>query len=94
MSTFINEVSALAYLEKEDFQRANEMLRLSAESNVLLISKYGAPALESQSPGSTSKWLTRYARIRSKYPPIDYSDGGALNERIEIILKDNAAKDK
>lgn len=86
MGALMMEISALGYLEKGDVKNSHQMLRMAIENNLLLVSKYDSPILGAHIPGSKTKWLTRYAEIRSKYPPIDYRDDGSYNKKIDAIL--------
>ena len=93
MGAMMQEVSALAYLERQDMPSAQRMLRMAVESNILAVSKSGTPVLDRYAPTSRAEWFTRYADIRSKYGSIDYADDGYVNRQLDSIL-DDARKSK
>lgn len=92
MGTVIESVSAMGYLEKGDQVNAMRMLQISAEGNLILVSKYGTPVLDWYEPGAKQKWLQRYTRIRHSRPSIDYSDGGKMRAAVDNILSEVSEK--
>jgi hypothetical protein len=90
MSNFMDELAALAYLEKQDVNGTRNMIRIAIEGNLLFMSRYGTSAYDaynaSRKPNPKDQLLVQYDTIRKKYPPIDYSDGGLINRNIDEIL--------
>jgi hypothetical protein len=94
MGTLIELVSAIGYLEKGDQANALRMMQISAEGNVVIVSKYGTPVLDWYEPKAREKWIQRYARIRHSNPPIEYPDGGAFRKKVDEILPPPSAAAK
>ena len=62
MGAMMQEVSALAYLERQDMPSAQRMLRMAVESNILAVSKSGTPVLDRYAP--TSRAECREAEVQ------------------------------
>jgi hypothetical protein len=86
LSNFIDELAALTYLEKGDVDGVRHMLRVSLDGNLLAAYRYGTPVLDSRRPDAKRKLVLQYNDIRKKYPPIDYGDGGAMNQEVDRAL--------
>lgn len=93
MTSFMSEFSALAYLQKGDTQSAMQVLRDSAERNMILAHRYGTSQLESHRPGATSKWFSEYADLRKKLPPVPRVTGGEEFDREVDAILTQAIKD-
>lgn len=87
---FMQGLSALSYLEKGNVDDARHILRITLDSDLVTISRFGTPWFDAYSaeknPGAKARWLAQYDNIRKKYPPLDYSDGGAMNREVDQIL--------
>lgn len=90
LSNFMDGLFALSYLEKPDIEGARHMLRVAIDGNLLTAYRYGTPAFDaytsSHNPNAKNSLLIQYDAIRKKYPPVEYSDGGAINRDVDRIL--------
>lgn len=98
LSNFMDGLFALGYLEKTDIDNARHMLRVLIDGNLLTAYRYGTPAydayISSHDPNSKNSMLMQYDAIRKKYPPIEYSDDGAINRDVDRILDSARASPK
>lgn len=87
---FMQGLSALSYLDKENIDGARHSLRVMLDGDLLTMSRYGTPLFDAYSgeknPGAKQRLLLQYDDIRKKYPPIEYSDGGAMNRDVDAVL--------
>lgn len=86
MSEYMTLVKVLAHLKNNDVSNAESMLRVSVEGNLVDVDRFGTPFLDRASPGSREAWLACYARLRRGYKPLEYHDGGAMNQRLDELL--------
>jgi hypothetical protein len=90
LNTLMDELSALAYLDKGEVDRSRNMLVISLDSHLLDLDRFGTAEFDEHMPGSRNKWILQYQKIREKYPLPDYSDGGAMNAEVSRVF--NAAR--
>jgi len=83
LGTLMDELSALGYLEKGDLDGVRHMLRISLDSQVITVHRFGTPEFDKGMPDARKKWFLNYEAIRKKYPAIDYKDGGAMNREVD-----------
>ena len=86
MESFLNELSALQYLEKGNNEGARVILLQSLEGRILDMKQY---AVTDVGKDGRSKIFARFAAIRSTYAPINYGDNGNIKKEIDECLKKN-----
>jgi hypothetical protein len=91
IADFIDGLAALAYLEKSDAEGARYILRVSLDGHLLAIQRLGSEQFDAARPGARKKLVLQYDKIRGRYPPIDYADGGTMNRKVDSVI--NAAKE-
>ncbi len=95
LANFHDGVSALGYLEKGDIPNTRKMIQIMVEGNLITSTHYGTPYTDTATDGGYKNSLfVHYRDIRAKYPPIEYSDGGAMNHEVEAILATGSTKPK
>jgi hypothetical protein len=91
LSNFMDGLAVLSYLEKGNLDGARSILRSSLDGDLISMFRYGTPSFDAHYAASgrdpKSKMLAEYGEIRNKYPPIEYGDGGWMNQHVEDILK-------
>jgi hypothetical protein len=87
LTDFTDGLAALAYLEKNDLQGANYMLRMQLDGNLLTFTHFGTAPFDVQMPQAKQQLLVRYKAIRDKHEPIDYAGGGMMNASVDTILR-------
>jgi hypothetical protein len=87
LTDFMDGLAALAYLEKNDLQHANGMLRAQLDGNLLTFTRLGTAPFDEKMPQAKQRLLAVYKAIRDKHEPIDYSDGGVMNASVDAILR-------
>jgi len=80
-------LAAIAYLEKNDLPKANYLLRVMLDGNLLTFTRLGTATFDEQSPQAKQKLLSTYKDIRNAHPPIDYADGGTMNASVEAVFQ-------
>ena len=91
LNSFTDGLAALSYLEKGNVDEARSVLRISLDGQLLTMFRYGTRKFDAYNVNSgrdpKSKYLNTYDEIRKRYPPIEYDDGGWMNQHIDDILK-------
>jgi hypothetical protein len=91
LSSFMDGLGALAYLEKGNLPGVRHTLRVTLDGDLITMFRYGTPGFDAYSAETgrdpKSKLLATYDEIRSAYPPIEYGDGGWMNQRVDEIVK-------
>jgi len=90
LSSLVNDMSTLLYIEKSKNELATEFLRRQIEVNIAIAVEAGTIPTGKGESYRDNVWLAQYMKIYNKYPKLDHPYDPRTRIIVDSIFKEKA----